>query len=74
MINYIKFDSCSWPIFNLSERLKFIETRQIFIGLEPELLSHYQLTNKHSPKVKFSISYVERNELICYFEIKQIDK
>uniref|UniRef100_A0A1I8AZS4 Uncharacterized protein n=1 Tax=Meloidogyne hapla TaxID=6305 RepID=A0A1I8AZS4_MELHA len=65
MFDYIRFSNCSWPSFNLSERAKFIDEGQ-------NLLPYYQLTNKHNPKVKFSIFYVERNGLTEWFEIKKI--
>jgi len=71
MINYIKFN-CSWLKFNLSERAEFIKKEQVNFGLIQGLFSYYQLTNQHNPKVKFSIDYVERNELISHFKIERI--
>ncbi|KAL7074149.1 hypothetical protein ACQ4LE_006865 [Meloidogyne hapla] len=71
VFNYITFYNCSWPIFNLSERAEFIKREQNLIGFRP-IFSHYQLTNEHNPKVKFSIDYVERNELISHFKIVRI--
>ncbi|KAL7074530.1 hypothetical protein ACQ4LE_006567 [Meloidogyne hapla] len=72
VVNFIRFDRCSWPSFNLSERAEFIGTRQDFSGLMPVMFFYYQLTNKHNPKVKFSICYGERNDLISCFEIQRI--
>uniref|UniRef100_A0A1I8B7A7 DDE_Tnp_IS1595 domain-containing protein n=1 Tax=Meloidogyne hapla TaxID=6305 RepID=A0A1I8B7A7_MELHA len=78
MVKYISFNNCSWPIFNLSERAELIKSEQhfiinIFSGVEPGLLLHYQITNIHNPKVKFSISYFERNGLIYFFDIERIN-
>ena len=66
MIKYISFD-CFWPRFNLSERAELLGTRQL-----GGLFYYYQLTNKHNPKVKFSIVYYERDEFIYNFKIDRI--
>ncbi|KAL7074443.1 hypothetical protein ACQ4LE_006581 [Meloidogyne hapla] len=66
MFNYIRFSNCSWPSFNLNERAEFIERRPGF--------SHYQLTNMHNPKIKFSIFYEERNGLIFNFNIARVNQ
>uniref|UniRef100_A0A1I8AZQ9 F-box domain-containing protein n=1 Tax=Meloidogyne hapla TaxID=6305 RepID=A0A1I8AZQ9_MELHA len=72
MVNYIKFTCYCWPTFNLSERAEFIRREQSFYGLIPSMFSHYQLSNIHNPKVKFSISYLECYELIYRFEIRRM--
>jgi len=67
MFNYIKFN-CSWLKFNLNERAEFIRKEQGSVGWQ----YFYQLTNQNNPKVKFSILYIVRNELISHFKIVRI--
>ena len=67
MFDYIRFSNCSWPSFNLSEKVEFILIRQVGLGQD---LFH-QLTNIHNTKVEFSIIYHEKDELISFFQISR---
>uniref|UniRef100_A0A1I8AYX8 F-box domain-containing protein n=1 Tax=Meloidogyne hapla TaxID=6305 RepID=A0A1I8AYX8_MELHA len=68
MAKDVEFVFCFWPIFNLSERAEFIKREQGSVGWQ----YFYQLTNQNNPKVKFSILYIVRNELISHFKIVRI--